>query len=59
MNPVRCGDCRHFVRSTEHPEQGMGRCWVEAKTRSVTYMGRAPSLWPFSERYCEEFSACA
>lgn len=58
MTPVRCGDCKRFVRSTINPSQGMGRCLIDAPTRPATHFGRAPSLWPFSERLCREFLPC-
>lgn len=58
MNPVCCGDCANFIRSTINPSQGMGRCRVNAKTLPANYRGYAPSLWPFSERLCREFVAC-
>lgn len=58
MNPVRCGDCANFIRDSINPPQGMGRCRVGAKTLPANHYGRAPSLWPFSERLCREFIAC-
>ena len=44
---VQCRDCQHFTPDAENPDQGIGRCKVDAD-------GDRPP-WPNAPRRCDRF----
>ena len=49
---VTCGACRHFMRDTVNPAEGIGRC-----ARGVTPRSEESALYPRAQRRCAQFRA--
>lgn len=49
---VTCGACRHFMRDTVNPAEGIGRC-----ARGVTPRSEEPTVYPKAQRRCAQFRA--
>lgn len=57
MTLVTCGSCAHFEPDTVNPRAGVGRCRVNAWSRSLPDImrGRPWPPYPNIDRYCSEW----